>query len=235
MLLGVEGRRLFSRRPITVRGGTVLEASVAFPLNPEAMNVQESRVRTPYGEFLLRPRSLSVLDALTPPDGNVVRVRFLSPVLLSSLLQLPPSLWSRFRGRGSSFTVPSPGLILGSAYKVYQGARGRREEDERVFRLVTLANSLSRVTDFRMRPVTVALGEDRDGRLRKVRGVTGWIEFHLPQELRGTLKYLMVGSYLGIGRSRGIGLGEIQVEVGDERTSREAEGRGDLSGEAGPS
>ncbi|ABP95313.1 MULTISPECIES: CRISPR system precrRNA processing endoribonuclease RAMP protein Cas6 [Metallosphaera] len=226
--LGVNGRRLVLMKPVHVSRGTALDAFISYPLRPDAITPVNGVFNTPYGEFQVTLNSFMVLDEFQPPQGNVVRVNFVSPVLLSSMIGLPPSLNPRFRGRGSNFTIPSPGLIIASAYKTHQGLT-RRFDDVKSFKLAVLVNALSKVINFRMRPVTVSLGE-RGDKVRKTRGVKGWIEFELPPEFRGTMKYLMVGSYLGIGRSRGIGLGEISLEVKDLGASSKA----DLSGEQEP-
>lgn len=66
-----------------------------------------------------------------------------------------------------------------------------------------------------MKPLTVIIGEDSKGNLRTIRGFVGWIEFDIVYEKlkRAVTKYLLVASVLGIGRSRGIGFGEIRVEL----------------------
>lgn len=78
---------------------------------------------------------------------------------------------------------------------------------------MVLANALSRVVGYNLKPVTAVIGEDSKGNQRKTRGSIGWIEFDVPNEKlkRAVLKYLVVASYLGIGRNRGIRFGEIEL------------------------
>jgi len=89
----------------------------------------------------------------------------------------------------------------------------KKEIETKAFKLGVLANALSRVVGYKLKPVTAVIGEDSKGNQRKTRGVVGWLEFDIPYKKlkRAILKYLLVASYLGIERSRGIGFGEIEL------------------------
>jgi CRISPR-associated endoribonuclease Cas6 len=71
---------------------------------------------------------------------------------------------------------------------------------------------------YNLKPVTVVIGEDGKGNLRITRGFVGWMEFDIVYEKlkRAVTKYLLVTSVLGIGRSRGVGFGEVRVELKDQ-------------------
>ncbi|BCS93453.1 CRISPR system precrRNA processing endoribonuclease RAMP protein Cas6 [Metallosphaera javensis (ex Sakai et al. 2022)] len=222
--LEVNGKRLFSTgEPVAVKGGVRMFASVSFPFTKEALNVEGGKVSTPYGEFQVSLKEITILDESPPAsiEGNL-KVWFRTPTLLSSKIYLPPFLQERYRRYNAGFSlIPSPGLVVASAYRQYLAVLGKTsgyENDMKTFKLTVMVNALSRVVGYNLHPVTAIIGEDEKGRLRKTRGVMGWMEFDVPGSLkRRIVKYLEVGSFLGIGRSRGIGLGEISIRLVKER------------------
>jgi len=70
------------------------------------------------------------------------------------------------------------------------------------------------IVSYKLRSVTVAIGRDKNNRLREARGFMGEIVFKIHHKMIGKIveKTLPLARYLGIGRSRGIGLGEIDIE-----------------------
>ena len=139
---------------------------------------------------------------------------FKSPAILSLKLLLPPSLKEKYISINVGLsTLPSVGLLVAHAFNLYCNVIGKREIESRTFKLGVLANALSRVVGYNIKPVTAVIVEDSKGNQRKTRGIVGWLELDIPYEKlkRVALKYLIVASYLGIGRSRGIGFGEIEL------------------------
>ena len=72
---------------------------------------------------------------------------------------------------------------------------------------------MSEIISYELWPLTVAIGRDKNNRLREPRGFMGQIVFkiHHKKVRKIAEKTLSLARYLGIGRSRGIGLGEIDV------------------------
>lgn len=221
--LGFNGKRIIDRWR-EVNRESKLNAFISFSnLDPSFLYSEANKVgsfKTPYGEFYLDIHSVEIIDVKELKEkieknlNKNVRVTFKTPALLSSKLLLPPSLKEKFRNLNVGFsTLPSVGLIVAYAYNLYCNVIGKKEIENNAFKLGVMANALSRVVGYNLRPQTVSIGEDAKGNPRKTRGVDGWLEFDITYEKlkRAVIKYLLVASYLGIGRSRGIGLGEIEV------------------------
>ncbi|QGA53926.1 CRISPR-associated endoribonuclease Cas6 [Sulfolobus sp. E5-1-F] len=223
--LGSNQRRIFQTNGSlkTVKKGTRLSSTIAFSTETNVLTeiVDEGVFDTVYGKFHLKIEDVEIVDVEKLNKGvenymkdNIV-VRFISPAILSSKVLLPPSLSERYKKIDAGYsTLPSVGLIVAYAYKTYCNLIGKKEIDVRAFKLGVLSNALSRIVGYDLHPVTVTIGEDSKGNLRKARGVMGWIEFDIPEERlkRRVLRYLLSSSYFGIGKSRGIGFGEVAVE-----------------------
>lgn len=221
--LGVNGERIIDRGR-GVKSDTPLKAFISFSgLNPSILFSEADRggnFKTPYGEFYLSVNNIEIVDVKGLEESierslkKNINIAFKSPALLSSKLLLPPSLKEKFKNVDVGLsTLPSVGLVAAHAYKMYCNVIGKREIESNAFKLGVMANALSRVIGYNLRPVTIEIGEDEKGNPRKTRGVVGWVEFDIPyvKLKRAVIKYLIIASYLGIGRSRGIGLGEIEV------------------------
>ena len=221
--LGLNGKRIIDRNR-EINANTPLKATISFSnVDPSSLiseTGREGKFSTPYGEFYVSVDNVEIVDinelnqeVEKNLDKNI-NVVFKSPALLSSKLLLPPSIKERFEDIDVGLsTLPSVGLISAHAYNIYCNVIGKKEIENRAFKVGVLSNALSRVVGYNLRPVTASIGEDSKGRPRNTRGVIGWIKFDIPYERlkRRVLKYLIVASYLGIGRSRGIGFGEIEV------------------------
>ena len=221
--LGINGKRIIDRGR-EIRVNTPLKASISFSgIDPSLLvseTGKEGKFSTPYGEFYLGIDNIEIVDVNELGQGiernldKNVNVVFKSPTILSSKVLLPPTLKEKFKNVDVGFSpLPSVGLIVAHAYNIYCNVIGKKEIENRAFKLGVLGNALSRVVGYNLRPVTAVIGEDSKGKPRNSRGVVGWIKFDIPYEKlkRRVLKYLIVASYLGIGRSRGIGFGEIEV------------------------
>ncbi|QXJ32153.1 CRISPR-associated endoribonuclease Cas6 [Saccharolobus shibatae] len=222
--LGFNQRRIFQTNGNlkTINKGSRLSSTIAFSTQANVLpEVTEGVFETVYGKFHIMIESVEIVEVEKLKEevekhmNDNIRVRFVSPTLLSSKVLLPPSLSERYKRVDAGYsTLPSVGLIVAYAYNVYCNLIGKKEVEVRAFKLGVLSNALSRIMGYDLHPVTVAIGEDSKGNLRKARGVMGWIEFDIPDEKlkRRTLRYLLASAYLGIGRSRGIGFGEIRLE-----------------------
>ncbi|AWR98111.1 CRISPR-associated endoribonuclease Cas6 [Acidianus sulfidivorans JP7] len=223
--LGLNQRRIFQTNGNvkTISKGMRLSSTIAFSTQANVVQeiVDEGVFETAYGKFHLMIEDVEIVEVekfkeeIERHMKDNIRIRFISPAILSSKVLLPPSLSERYKKVDAGYsTLPSVGLIMAYAYDVYSNLIGKKEIEVRAFKLGVLSNALSRIMGYDLHPVTVAIGEDKKGNLRKARGVMGWIEFDIPDEKlkRRALRYLLPSSYLGIGRSRGIGFGEIRLE-----------------------
>ncbi|WP_338602576.1 CRISPR system precrRNA processing endoribonuclease RAMP protein Cas6 [Sulfolobus tengchongensis] len=217
-----EFRYLSSDDVMSVKANSKLNGFISFPYVEKVYNeISEGVYETPYGKFSLIINSIEILDiqSIRVEDymNNNIYVEFVTPALLSSKVLLPPSLKEKYKKIKPGFSLlPSVGLILAYAYRSYYSILGRTDEQEwsiRAFKLGVLSNALAKIVGFNLSPKTVLIGRDDRNNLRKSRGVVGWIEFDIAERKMKKLaiKYLIISSYLGLGRSRGIGLGEIKV------------------------
>lgn len=231
--LGTNGKRLLSSGAlIKVKAGSILYADVAFRFDERAINeISEGIYSTPYGDFEIGVENINMFNLEANPKESEKRkfmLKFITPTLLSSKILLPPSLADKYKKIKVGFSVfPTIGLIIGSSYKVYVSLLGKgnaQEYLERGFKLSVLGEAFSEVYDFNLRPMSVIIGDDRKGKLRRSRGVVGWIKFDIRHKniKRQVWKFLTVASYLGLGRSRGIGLGEVQFLTYEEKDEEKA-------------
>lgn len=221
--LGRNDSRLISTgKPISVKAGEVLHFFVSFPYYDKFLTeLSSGSFETSYGRFFIELKQLEILEVNSIKEiseGNFY-IRFVTPTLLSSKVLLPPSLKEKFKNINAGYSlIPSIGLIASYAYRVYRSLSKNTSDielDTKAFRLGVLCNSLSRVIGYNLKPITVVIGNDDKGRLRTTRGFVGWIEFDIPYKKikKAVGKYLTIASYLGLGKSRGIGLGEIVFKV----------------------
>ncbi|BAK54842.1 putative CRISPR-associated protein Cas6 [Sulfurisphaera tokodaii str. 7] len=221
--LGKNGFRLFSTgKPVSVKAGEILNFFISFPYYDGFFTeLSSGSFETGYGKFFIELEQLEVIELSSikgVSEGNFY-VKFVTPALLSSKVLLPPSLKEKYKNVNPGYSlIPSVGLVVSYAYRVYRALYGNTsnmELDSKSFRLGVLSNSLSRVIGYKLKPLTVVIGNDNKGRLRTSRGFVGWMEFDIPyKKLKKAIsKYLIIASYLGIGKSRGIGLGEVVVKI----------------------
>ncbi|WP_338602812.1 CRISPR system precrRNA processing endoribonuclease RAMP protein Cas6 [Sulfolobus tengchongensis] len=209
---------------MNVKANSRLNGFVSFPYIDEVYNeISEGVYETPYGKFSLIVNSVEILDIqrmrIEDYMNYNIYVKFVTPVILSSKILLPPSLKDRYKNIKPGFSLlPSVGLIIAYAYRSYYSILGRTDEQEwatRAFKLSVLSNALAKIVGFNLSPKTVIIGRDEKNNLRKSRGVVGWIEFNIAERKikKMAIKCFTISSYLGLGKSRGIGLGEIRVTL----------------------
>lgn len=212
-----DNERIFLDKERGVKANTELKAFVSFYSEtvPPTFASRGGIYNTPYGKFAINIDNIKIIDLSEISkeiEKNIdknIKATFKTPVVLSPKLFLPPSLKDKFVNISNIITtLPPPGLISAYAYNLYCSILGKRIIEEKEFKLATLVNGLSIVTSYNMRPLTVDIGKNR-----KNRGAVGWIEFDIVYEKlkRKVMKYLLVASYLGLGKGRGIGLGETEI------------------------
>ncbi|QIW22823.1 CRISPR system precrRNA processing endoribonuclease RAMP protein Cas6 [Sulfolobus sp. S-194] len=221
--LGKNGFRLFSTgKPISVKTGEILNFFISFPYYDGFFTeLSSGSFKTEYGKFFIELEQLEVIELNSikgVSEGNFY-IKFVTPALLSSKVLLPPSLKEKYKNVNPGYSlIPSVGLVVSYAYRIYRALYGNTsniELESKAFKLGILSNSLSRVVGYKLKPLTVVIGNDDKGRLRTSRGFVGWMEFDIPYKKlkKAVWKYLTVASFLGIGKSRGIGLGEIALKM----------------------
>ncbi|WP_148690346.1 CRISPR system precrRNA processing endoribonuclease RAMP protein Cas6 [Acidianus manzaensis] len=222
-MVGTQGKRLFSKGEILkISKGQMASSSISFPFYEKSIDeIKEDTYDTPFGKIVITVDRIDLLDLSSIKTEKYleknIKIKFLTPPLLTSKVLLPPSLKEKYKSVRSGYSIlPSIGLISSYAYKTYLSALGKNENpelDTRQFKIGVLTNALSEVFGFSLEPITIIIGRDDKGNLRKTRGPMGWIEFDIKSKKlkKRIIKYLLVSSFLGLGKSRGIGLGEIEI------------------------
>jgi len=77
-----------------------------------------------------------------------------------------------------------------------------------------MGTALTEVIGYKTWTETVILGKNEKGVLRKTRGFRGYIVMNIKHKItrKAMERALALAKYLGIGRSRGIGLGEVGID-----------------------
>jgi hypothetical protein len=211
-------------RGVRVRRGEVLEAHVTVytreplsipPCTGEvAINGSTARVWV----ASISSRSLESLVEGDPPRS--FRLRIETPLVIPAKLMVPPGVRSR-RLEAALRRLPSlPRLLVTPAYLMAQAARQWAaivqglEYSESYYYIGRLADAFIVERGFRLRPVK-AVYDVREGRVRAVKGVVGWLELMVAEGsiAEAAAKLLAFSSYMGLGRSRSVGFGEVRVEA----------------------
>jgi len=157
--------------------------------------------------------------------GYLVRLEFLTPTIVSVKHMAPPMTASARRAPNAYRLVPQPSIIF--AYLLRLWNHVARPEDRlpnpaasdlTAYVFGRASDLLLTEIDYRIRPETAIIGKDGKGKVREVRGFTGWVTYQLSKKASkkyvNTLsKLLALAQTLGIGRSRGIGLGHTNTKT----------------------
>ncbi|MCE4601291.1 MAG: CRISPR system precrRNA processing endoribonuclease RAMP protein Cas6 [Desulfurococcales archaeon] len=227
----LSGKPLYKRgseeQLISVREGMTLTASITYftregsPLDYSLYDCSGT-VREPFNniEFsiweieVLRLESLSLgLD-----KGDIIRLDFKTPLVMSTKVMTPPSLKSLplIKNTPNEYRLlPTPGYVAASAMRVWLGVVNGVDPDEyhAPYGIGRLADIFTPEIDYRIRPVTIVYGKDKSGRLRKVRGVVGHVSYLLrSRKIAVTLDRLFaLAARMGLGKNRSIGFGELSI------------------------
>jgi len=175
---------------------------------------------TPYGKILVEPLEARVEDVRRLSLGTitgVLRVRFLTPTIITNRVLLPGEAPAPPMHR----LLPAPGLVVAAAFRLWnrvappeQRVYFRDGWDLDAAKLARIADIFMAELDYSIKPVTVVIGRDDRGRLRRARGYTGWIVYRVASKKLAKYldKFLALANRLGIGRSRAIGLGTVRAE-----------------------
>lgn len=233
-MLFLGGRPLYSRvssggyDPITVPGGSVVGFRISVvsehsSISPEDFRSVEGSWNTPYGSFEVSLREVEVVDVsrLSLGLGRLFRVGFVTPTIMTNKYMLPPTLKGKSGGVPERHRlVPQPSYLFSYALRLWNAVVTPEERipnqsagDWEAYKLGRVSDVALVELDYSIRPTTVIIGRNGSGRLRTARGFTGWVVYECLSrrllEVYGRL--LALACYLGLGRSRGVGLGMVSV------------------------
>ena len=231
-----DGKPLYSRhnkntRPLHARKGEELTARISFVADRleslDAAASIEGRWETPYGTFHVEVAEVAVealekLSISTSPGAptGVLGIRARTPVLITSKILVVDPEYSKKIPQAYR-TMPTPGLIAAYSLKLWNRIAGGdnmiyfRDGWNRDASMVARAAEVYMAElDYKVTPETIVIGRDGNGKLRLARGWTGWIVYRVYGKRLAKLldKTLALATRLGLGKSRGIGLGDIQAQ-----------------------
>ncbi len=223
-----DGRALICSQPHRVVAGDVLRfrISIAVPSVEvlESMSsidtVVEPRPGRRFRVQIDEVEMVSVDSLSIDLDNRVVKMRFLSPVLLSTKLMAPPlpQFLKKVREVREKYVLyPSSAHICCYLAKLWNilfphKPISRKYSDEwAAYFMGRLCEVVLVPMDLQIKPMTIVY--DRN---RKPRGFVGWALFDIAIKDRKVLERLSrlfaLARYLGIGKSRSIGFGTVDIE-----------------------
>ena len=216
---------LYSRgeTPLTARQGEPLLARITIASRDDWSLVDEiisleGTHHTGYGGFRVevaellqeKPQALTLPSPTGAPTG-ILYIKACTPVTITPkiLYRKPPAKKTRDYYR----LLPTPGLIAAYTHRLWSNTVQAIEKPT-PHQLAAKAEKTVTEIDYNLTPTTIIIGRDRNKNLRKTRGWTGWIIYRIPsRKLAQILDTLIaLSTRLGLGRSRGIGLGNITAE-----------------------
>ncbi|GBC69902.1 hypothetical protein HRbin01_01607 [archaeon HR01] len=143
-------------------------------------------------------------DSFGFPKPGAVKLRFNSP----TLIQLPT--FGRFR-KGRYIFFPIPSLIVGSLAELWNSSCGIEHIIKSPSYLAVYSNYALMEADYSVKPVTVIYDDQR-----LVRGIMGWVLYDLrkcrnTKSLKRIMALLDYAQYVGVGKSRAAGFGQVSV------------------------
>jgi hypothetical protein len=240
-LVDGSGRRLYSQggQPLVARRGERLRGAVsAVASSLSASQVAqlatcEGRVSVGPGTLEYRVASASLvrgeeLSVGLGRRGGAVKVSFLTPTAIPLKVMTPP--WaSRLSRRipNAYRLLPEPAYIAAYAAKLLLRLSGAAGDAPLYHYYVgRLVDMYAVEVDYDVRPTTAVIGRDYLGRLRLLRGFTGWAVYSVKEGLGSAVldRLLAIASELGVGKLRAMGMGEVRAEVIGPREARQATG-----------
>ena len=218
-----------SGSPLTAVGGTPLIAylsliSTEYSLIDELSSL-EGVYDTPYGKFRINIDSLDIIEVkdLSLGLSKFFRIDFITPTILTSKYMLPPTLKHKSRLLPERYRlIPQPSLIFSYLLRLWNSVVSPEEripnpeaDDWQAYKLGRLSDIILVEIDYRLSPTSVVIGKDEKGNLRVAKGFRGWVSYECISNklLKIYDKLLALATYLGVGRSRGIGLGLVRVKT----------------------
>ncbi len=136
--------------------------------------------------------------------SNDFIMRFITP----ALLQLPKK-WGN-KKRAGNFLFPVPSLMLWSIMQHWNRYAPNDLKIDSCKRLAVYSNFSMIEMDYNIKPITVVYNK-----VNRPKGITGWVRWHIDDSdgmLTTQLKRILAyAQYMGVGRSRSIGFGIIEL------------------------
>ena len=218
---------LNSRSPLVIRGNEVLEGRIVVftgkPFSLSAISGCEGLI-----EYSGSKLSVSLVEAVVEnvrditadvKAGEPFKIVIHTPLLLSPKLMTPPpiaesklitSIKPGYR------LLPTPSYIMSAACKEWLGIvkEGKVKEHVAPYIVGRLSDITFYEVDVSIKPVTVVYGKTESNKLKLVRGPIGYIVLKLTTKKleRITNKLLAFATRMGIGKSRSIGFGEMEIK-----------------------
>jgi CRISPR/Cas system endoribonuclease Cas6 (RAMP superfamily) len=233
MLYSVDGHPLYKRstdeQVLSVNAGEPLIGRLSVVLDAQAVDkvVDEAptgRFETPYGFFDVEPIDVEVVALREPVEGLGTPTGYLKLVAKTPVVVSSKILWggdSRLAKRVPVIhrLLPSPDVVVAAALRLWNDVvpselrfywRDGGNFDVHV--VATAASVYMAEIDYGIRPETVVVGR-AGSRLRLVRGWRGWIIYRVTGRRLASLltKIMWLATRLGLGRSRGIGFGDVEA------------------------
>jgi len=224
----LNGNYMYARKgepgtPLTLRGGVTAHCRVSFAtkeVRPEFFTEMDGILETPYGEFQFGTYKFEVveLDKLRLTHHRVL-MRFRTTTLLTNLYMLPPMLKGKFREVNR--LVPQPSLLISSLVSIWNSVAEPKEmillkeRETTPYYLGRIADLIMMETGYNVRPETALIGKSDQGKMREARGFTGWVKYEIlgsPRTRERIGRLLALANHLGVGRSRGLGFGVVEVK-----------------------
>ena len=211
--------------PISVRRGGWLIGEVAFYSSSRGVEAlwssycEGEKVDLGYAELAVDTLEVNAkpLSELGRSRDSRLVVDVLTPLTITARLLATSRVRSALAGARKAYRLlPTPGYLLGQAAREWAAivVGASPPEAARIgFRAALAADPLVAEVDFNLKPVTALYGRGEGGGERLVRGVVGRIVLEplTPEALEASWRLLEFSSYLGLGKSRSIGFGEIRV------------------------
>jgi len=218
-------------RLISIRKGYALSFRIGIACSKPDFSIDLSNswdiLSTPYGDFEIRlanafATSIDSLSIGLSGNHDFVKIRFMTPTLLSSKLMTPPidRIVRRVRRFPSKhILLPRPSYIFNYLVKLWNTLfptkpiyLSENVEWASYFFGRICDIHISEI-DHKIKPITVLYDITKKGRPKKPRGFIGWIiyEIHNRKIIEKIDKLLALANILGIGRSRTIGFGQTKA------------------------
>ncbi|MCS7109114.1 MAG: CRISPR system precrRNA processing endoribonuclease RAMP protein Cas6 [Sulfolobales archaeon] len=216
-------------RPLHVRGGTPLKCRVNTITANDGLSIDdfksiEGRWRTPYGDFDINLSELEITKVTELRTGlnKHFKITYVTPTIITAKYMLPPTLRDKSKELPERHKlIPQPSFLFSHLLRLWNNVVRAEERipnqsagDWEAYKLGRIADITLVETDYRLTPITVVIGRDNNGHLRTVRAFTGWVIYEsLTNKIIPTLdKLLALAQITGIGRSRGIGFGTVEIK-----------------------
>jgi len=216
-----------SNKPLLAKRGMILEAHIAHYTSKDPFDLGETfgcsgTLPPPFENvvFSVDEAIVEQLDLISSglQDAQAVKIDFKTPLIVSTKVMTPPfpKIKTILEKVPNEYRLlPTPAYIAASAMRLWLAIVKGVDPDEYFtpYAIGRLADVLLPEINYKLRPVTVIYGRDEAGRLRKIRGVEGYVTYKInSRKLAITLDRLLgLASRLGLGKNRSIGFGEIKV------------------------